>query len=146
MHHSLSCFFVHEYMVCGRNFYQPTPDVEVVTSGWQEWMLNEGVANEEDNGSFTFNHEASILGPPAGQSLNAQMSPTTHWQVASTSGSQTVIMPPTADLVEELMAYQHTMPSWKVWAAWQREAMDSEGTVEENTQKYVENISVELAE
>jgi hypothetical protein len=52
-------------------------------------------------------------------------------------------MPPTAELVEELMAYQHTMPSWK---AWQREIMGWEGTAEENAKKYVENIGVDSVE
>jgi hypothetical protein len=83
-------------------------------------MVIGGVVNEKDNGSFTFNRE--ILGPPAGKSLNV---PTT--QVASTSESRTVIMPPTADLIEELMAYQRTMPSWK---AWEREIMGWDGTAE----------------
>ena len=110
-----------------------------VTSRWQKWMVIGGVVNEKDNGSFTFNRE--ILGPPAGKSLNVQTSPTT--QVASTSESRAIIMPPTAELVEELMAYQHTMPSWK---AWQREIMGWEGTAEENTEKYVENIGVDSVE
>ena len=30
-------FLAHEYMARGKNFHQPTLDVEV-TSGWQEWM------------------------------------------------------------------------------------------------------------
>jgi hypothetical protein len=38
-------------------------------------------------------------------------------------------MLPIADLVEELMTYQHTMPSWKTC---QRKAMGWEGIAEEN--------------
>jgi hypothetical protein len=96
------------------------------------------MVNENNDGSFSFNHKAPALGPPAGQSLNVQMSPTTE---AAPTGSQIVIMPPpTADLVDELMAYQRTMPSWK---ALQGEAMGWEGTAEENMKKYVENIGVE---
>jgi hypothetical protein len=113
-------FLVHEYMVRGRNFYQPTPDVEV-TRGWQEWIVNEGVVNEKDNRSFTLNREGPILGPLAGQSSNVQ----TAAQSASSSESQTAIKPPTADLIKELVAYQRTMPSWK---ACQREAVGWEGT------------------
>ena len=52
-------------------------------------------------------------------------------------------MPPTADLIEELKTFQQTTRSWK---AWEREAMSWEGTAEENTQKYVENIGVQSAE
>lgn len=131
---------VHEYMARGRNFYQPTPDVEV-TGGWQEWMISEGVVNENDDGSFSFNREAPTSGPPADQSLNVEKSPAT--QVASTSGSRAMIMPPTDDLIKELMAVQRTMPSWK---ASQKDAMGWEGTAEENMKKYVENIGVESAE
>jgi hypothetical protein len=41
-------FLVHEYRVCGKNFYQPTPHVDV-TSDWQEWMVIDGVVvNEKD--------------------------------------------------------------------------------------------------
>jgi hypothetical protein len=101
----------HEYMVRGRNFYRSTPDVEV-TSGRQELVVNEGVLNEKANGSIACNREAPTLRPLAGQSLNMQTLPAT--QFASSSGSRTAIKPPTADLVEELMAYQCTMPTWKV--------------------------------
>jgi hypothetical protein len=109
-------------MARGRNFFQPTSNVEV-TSGWQKWMVKGGVVNEKDDGSFAFNREVPILGPPAGQPLNVQTLPTA--QVASTSESQNIITPPTDDLIKELMAYQRTMPSWK---ALQREAMG--GTAE----------------
>jgi hypothetical protein len=61
-------FLVHEYMARGKNFYQPTLDMEV-TGSWQDWMVNEGVVNEEPDGSFTFNHkaptQAPAVGPPA---------------------------------------------------------------------------------
>jgi hypothetical protein len=106
-------------MARGKNFLQPTPYVEV-TNSWQRWMVIGGVVNEEDDGAFTFNREATTsLSPPPGQSsshLQASESSTT----AQPFGSQSVIMPPTDDLVEELLAYQRTTPSWK---AWQREIM-----------------------
>ncbi|KAF8500812.1 hypothetical protein F5888DRAFT_1905132 [Russula emetica] len=89
---------------------------------YSDWMIREGMVNEKEDGSFTFNRKAPTSGPLAA------------------SGSRSLVMPPTADLTEELKAYQHTMPSWK---AWLREAMGWEGTAEENTKKYVENIGVE---
>ena len=49
-------------------------------------------------------------------------------------------MPPTPALIEDLLAYQCTTPSWK---AWQRETMGWEGTAEDNMKKYVENIGIE---
>jgi hypothetical protein len=93
-------------------------------------MISDGVVNENDDGSFSFNREAPASGSPAGQSLNVEKSPAT--QVASTSGSRVIIMPPTADLVDELMAVQRTIPSWK---ASQRDAIGWEGTAEENMKK-----------
>jgi len=48
---------VHEYRVRGRNFLQPTADVEV-TSAWQEWMVKGGIVNDGEGGTFTFNREA----------------------------------------------------------------------------------------
>ena len=151
-------FLVHEYMARGRNFFQPNPNLRV-TNDFQDWIVNDGVVNEEDGRSFSFKRKASTSspagqssnvqaptqatqtsGPAAVQSLNVQTLPAT--QVASTSGPSNVIMPPTADLVEELMAFQHTMPSWK---AWQKETMGWEGTAEENVKKYIENIGVESA-
>ena len=79
-------------------------------------MINEGVVNVRDGGMFTFNHEAPTSSLPDSQSLKVQTSPTT--QVTLTSGSQNVIMP-TANFVQELLAFQRTMPSWK---ACEREA------------------------
>jgi len=107
---------------------------------WQDWIVNEGVLNEGDDGSFTFKRVARTAGsgPPSGRPMNMRTSPTT----APPSGSQIVIMPPTADLVQQLLAFQHTMPSWK---AAQIESMTWEGTTEENIKRYAENVGVEEA-
>jgi len=59
---------------------------------------------------------------------------------APPSGSQSLITPPGPDLVQTLMAFQRTMPSWK---AWQRETMSWEGTADENIERYVENVGLE---
>ena len=109
-------FLVHEYMVRGRNFYQSTSNIQVTDAP-------------------TFDPSA-YLQPATKTSARLQTSTVT----AGPSGSQTIIMPPTASLVEELLTYQHTMPSWK---AWQKETMGWEGTTEENLKKYVENIGVD---
>ena len=117
------------------------PDLEV-TNGWQDWLVDKGVVSENPDGAFTFKRDAPTSRAPAApttQSSCLQASSTT----AGPSGSRTVIMPPTADLVEELMAYQRTMPSWK---AWEKETMGWEGTAEENKKKYVENIGVDSVE
>jgi hypothetical protein len=110
-----------------KKFYRRTPDVEV-TNEWQEWIVNDGVVNETDHGKFTFNRYAPTSGPPARRSRDLQALSTT----APPSNSRTVVMPPTADLVEELMAYQRTTPSWR---AWEWEVMGWEGTAKENVKK-----------
>ncbi|KAF8322371.1 uncharacterized protein EI90DRAFT_3157775 [Cantharellus anzutake] len=132
-------FLAHEYMVRGRNFHQPSPIPEP-TNTWQDWMVNDDVVNEGDEGSFTFNRS----GPPRRNSPTYQSANLQGFDTdASPSGSQNGIMPPTADLVAELMAYQLTMPSWK---AWQTESMSWEGTAEENIKQYVEKVGVEEPE
>lgn len=110
-----------------------------VTNDWQEWLIKDSIVNEKGDGSFHFNRKAPTSGPSVSQSLNVQMSPTA--QDASTSRTRTVVIqPPTPGVIEELLAFQRTMPSWK---AWERESMDWEGTAEENTKKYVENFAME---
>jgi len=127
-------FLVHEYMVRGRNFYQPKTSVEV-TDNFQDWIINDGVLSVNDDGqSFSFRRDTPARGS-RGRSRAFQAPLST-----APSGSRTFISPPTAGLVEELLAYQRTMPSWK---AWQKESMGWEGTAEENTKKYVENVGVD---
>lgn len=65
-------FLIHEQMVRAKNFYQPTPDVEV-TNDWQEWLVNEGVVYRHHDGTFHFHCSAPSSDPPP---LNVQM-PTT---------------------------------------------------------------------
>jgi hypothetical protein len=122
-------FPVHEHRARGRNFLQPTFEVEL-TNRWQTWLVEGGVVNEWDDGTVTFNRDAPITGG----SGRLQTSSTAAGP--ESPGSRIVIIPPTDDLVKELLAFQHTMPSW---TAWQREAMGQEGTGEENA----ENIGVE---
>jgi hypothetical protein len=100
-----------------------------ITSQWQDWIINDGIGS--GNGTFNNNSPAAFSGAVK---QSAWLGP---------SNSQMVVMPPTADLIEELKAFQCTTPSWK---AWERETMSWEGTAEENTQKYVENIGVQSAE
>ena len=71
-------------------------------------MLDEDMVNEKGDGSFIFKCEAPTSGNAGFP--NVPM-PSTATQVAPTSGSRTVIMPPTAGLVEKLMAVQRAMPS-----------------------------------
>jgi hypothetical protein len=118
------------------SFYQPSPTVEI-TSGWQDWIVNDSVVNEVDGQPFSFKRERKA---PARPPTLSRASPLTD---AAPSGSRNVLMPPTADLVEELLAYQRTMPSWKTM---QQENMGWEGTAEENIKGYVESVGVEPAE
>jgi hypothetical protein len=91
-HASLSpLFLAHEYMVHRRNFYQPTPNLEV-TNDFQDWVINKGMINKKDGQSFSFEHKASTSGS-VGQSLNVQASITTlATQMFSPSVSQSLDM------------------------------------------------------
>jgi len=130
-------FLVHEFMVLGRNFYQPTP-IMLGTPKWQDWLLNDGVVNEDEH-SFSFNREAPPSGPTSQPPANMQTSSYTN----APSGSQTVLAPPTDDLINELLAFQRTMPSWKACV---KESQSWEGTAEENIKKYAMTVGVESAQ
>jgi hypothetical protein len=133
---------VHEYMVRGRNFYQPTSSLEI-SNGWQDWLVDQGVVNEKEDGTFSLNRDAptQASGNTARRSTRLQSSSNTGTsRTAGPSQCRNPIMLPTDDLITELFEFQHTMPSRK---AWQREAMRWEGTAEENVTKYVKNIAVE---
>lgn len=81
------------------------PIVEV-TNGWQDWIINDGVVSEGNDGSFTFKCAAPASGSPVGQQpMTLQTLPAT-----ASSGSQIYIAPPTSDLIEELLAAQHALP------------------------------------
>ena len=131
-------FLVHEFRVRGANFYQPNPGV-TITQDWQDWILSDGVVHENEGNKLSFSFKREGRAPSASQSQNARASSS----ATAPSGSQFILPPPTTDLIKELLAYQRTMPSWK---ACQKEGMSWEGTAEENTKKYVENIGVESAE
>ena len=139
-------FLVHEYRVRGRNFYQPLPGMEDITNDWQDWIIDDDVVNGDGtfkrNGPAPTDHRTSTrrgTTVPTRQSRRLQESSSS----ARPSGSRTVLMPPSDDLIATLMAYQCTMPSWK---ACQRESMSWDGTAEENIKKYQENVGVESAE
>ncbi|EIW76845.1 hypothetical protein CONPUDRAFT_168586, partial [Coniophora puteana RWD-64-598 SS2] len=122
---------VHEYMVCGKNFLQPSPAVPI-SGHWQEWMLTSGVVNEGEGGeSFTFKREAPPQPSGPHQGLHAlsanRYSPSP--DIAPESGPQLFLSAPQPELIGQLMSTQRTMPSWK---AWQTETMSWEGTTEEN--------------
>ena len=114
-HHTLPLLLlIHEYMTRGRNFYQATPDVEV-SNDWQDWIVADGVVNEELDRAFTFKRGAPSHAPATttGQSGRLQLAPTT----AGPSGSRTITMPFTANLAEE---FEESMVSksqrtWKRW-------------------------------
>lgn len=141
-------FLIHEFMVRGRNFYQPTAEL-AVTDRWQEWIDDDNIANADGS----FKHDAPAPSPSPTPGPSAPPGPASgHLQALSPSpfsssgpsGSsyRTVIMPPTADLIDKLKVYQRTTPSWK---AWEREMMGWEGTAEDNIAQYVKNIGVETA-
>jgi hypothetical protein len=126
----------HEYMVRGRNFIQTTTNVEM-KNNWQTWLIDQGMVNEKEDGSFSLNRDAPTRpsGNTARRSARLQSSSDT-----GTAGPSQSIAPPTDAVIAGLVESQHNMLSWKTW---KREAMSWGGTADENITKYTENIGVE---
>ncbi|KAH9957160.1 hypothetical protein BJV74DRAFT_920650 [Russula compacta] len=107
------------------------PNLEV-TGAWQDWIVNDDLVSEGDDGSFIFKRKAPTSdlksGPPPTRKSTNLPAPRTA-APAPHSGARIRIMSSTADLAAELMAVQRTLPSWK---SAQMESMDWEGTAEEN--------------
>jgi hypothetical protein len=102
-----------------------------ITNQWQDWIIKDGIVSSD--GTFNNNVPAPSSTVPT---------PTLGAVRQSASDSQIIIMPPTADLTEEMKLFQCMTPSWK---AWERETTSWEGMAEENTQKYIKS-GVQLAE
>jgi len=68
-------FLAHEYMVHGRNFYQPTADVEM-TNDWQDssWIINDGVV-KTDYSLLTAPPRLPVFLPPPHQSTSNNLQP-----------------------------------------------------------------------
>jgi hypothetical protein len=62
------------------------------------------------------------------------------WQVHTSSGTRKLEL--NADVIADILAATHAMPSWK---ACQMENTSWSGTADENIQKYVSSIGVEIS-
>ena len=87
------------------------PDLRI-TNHWQEWIINDGIVDA--NGTFNNNAPAppSVPTPtPGGVRRSARLR-----GFPPTPGPSDFDMTPlTADVIEELMAFQRTTLSWKAW-------------------------------
>jgi hypothetical protein len=101
-------------LVRGKNFYQPTLSLDVAT-GWQDWMIDMGVVNENPNGTFTFKRDSNA---PTSRAPAARIRRSSRLQASAAAGpsrAQTVSQPFTAGLIEESTVSRRTPRSWRRW-------------------------------
>ena len=127
-----SLFIIHEMRVRGFHPFSPTQPTVPNEIAWQNWISSDGVF---DNATGSFIRDASNV-PPLQQQPQLQL--TAMNAGGPSSGGGTLAL--NADVIADILAATHAMPSWK---ACQVEGTSWTGTAEENIQKYVSSIGVE---
>jgi hypothetical protein len=104
-------------------------------SPWQDWIVTDSIFDGETN---SFKHES----PPAALgscNISSQQPPQFQTSGGGASSNKRSLAL-NADVISEVLAATHAMPSWK---ACEIEGMSWPGTAEENIQKYVASIGTE---
>ena len=130
-----SLFIIHEMRV--RGFHPFRPIVPTIPDGipWQDWILSDHVF---DNTSDSFKRNRPP--PNRNNSVSAQIQLPFHPTTTSPDGASSQhTLALNADVVTDILAATHAMPSWK---ACQVEGTSWSGTAEENIEKYVSSIGV----
>ncbi|KAI0004450.1 hypothetical protein BJV74DRAFT_807376 [Russula compacta] len=130
-----SIFIIHEMRVRGHNPFQAVIHNMPDDIPWQDWILSEGVFNYT-SGGFTRGRRPGNSNNSASAPTRQQLPPMTTSSGASSSGCTIAL---NADVITDILASTHAMPSWK---ACQIEGTSWAGTGEENIQKYVSSIGV----
>ncbi|KAI0249131.1 hypothetical protein BJV78DRAFT_1378325 [Lactifluus subvellereus] len=124
-----SLFIIHEWRVRGFHPFKPTQPTMPNEIAWQDWIISDGVFDSA-SGSFNRNPSSDI------SSQQLQLQPMNAGETSS--GGHTLAL--NADVIADILAATHAMPSWK---ACQMEGTSWTGTAEENIQKYVSSIRIE---
>jgi len=132
-----SIFIIHEMRVRGFHPFQPISPTIPDDNPWQDWILLGGVLNNSSR-SFKREYPPSNLGKSTSAASQLQIQPTSTSAGGAPPGTRTLDL--NADIIAEILAATHAMPSWK---ACQMEGMSWAGTAEENIQKYVSSVGVE---
>jgi len=132
-----SLFIIHEVRVRAFHPFQPAAPDLPINPPWQDWMVSDSVLDSAPESRY-FIRES----PPAGDYSGASQfqPPVTEGGGASGGGGMALAL--NADVIADILAATHSMPSWK---ACEVEGTSWTGTAEENIQKYVSSIGVEDA-
>jgi len=98
---------------------------------WQEWVLSDQVF---DNASNSFKRDR----PSDDDDTSAETPPPSQPTTTAPPGQRILAL--NADVIADILAATHAMPSWK---ACEVEGTSWTGTAEENTQKYVSSIGAQ---
>lgn len=118
--------------VRGYRPFQPVAPTVPSDVLWQDWIMSKQLF---DNASGSFKRDPPdnrIHGFAQGQLLSQPM------MTASSSQHSLAL---NADVIADILAGTHAMPSWK---ACQVEGTGWTGTAEENIQKYISSIGVQI--
>jgi hypothetical protein len=127
-----SLLIIHEMRVRGFNpFHNASPDLpDVIT--WQDWITTSGVLDGSQ--SHFHRHSRGLRG--SGSAGPLQIPSITPINTSGGSGSGTRRLELTEDIIAEILAVTHAMPSWKECEMGEEETRWV-GTAEENTKKYL---------
>lgn len=132
-----SLFIIHEMRVRGFRPFQPVTPTIPDDISWQDWIISDQVFDDASN-SF----KRGSPPPNYSNSFSAQalqpFGPTTTSADGASSSQRTLAL--NADVIADILAATHAMPSWK---ACQVEGTSWSGTGEENIQKYVSSIGTQ---
>jgi len=134
-----SIFIIHEMRVRGHNPFASVVHDMPNDIPWQDWILSDGML---DNISDSFNRDRPPFNRNRNNSASAQaqlQSQTTTTSAGGVSSGRRVLAL-NADVIADILAATHAMPSWK---ACQMEGTSWTGTGEENIKKYVSSIGVQ---
>ncbi|EJF59951.1 hypothetical protein DICSQDRAFT_64233 [Dichomitus squalens LYAD-421 SS1] len=132
-----SAFIIHEVRVRAAWPFQPDPHVPDEIN-WQDWITSDGVVDA--TGKFRHDPEPDkhdVPLPSPSSPVETQV-PSLEAAGTGTSGWRR-LAPVDDDLIAKILAFQHTMPSWKACVI---EGTSWDGTAEENMQKYVSIVGL----
>ncbi|KAI0252307.1 hypothetical protein BJV78DRAFT_1124842 [Lactifluus subvellereus] len=132
-----SLFIIHEMRVRGYHPFEPTVPIMPDEVPWQDWISSDGVIDSA-SGSFKRDKRRGNPNNNTSSQQQPQSQPTTMSAGGASSGGRKVEL--NADVIADILAATHAMPSWK---ACQMEGTSWAGTAEENIQTYVSSIGVE---
>ncbi|TDL25673.1 hypothetical protein BD410DRAFT_813414 [Rickenella mellea] len=127
-----SLFILHEMRVRGFYPFEPVAQAIPDDTPWQDLITSNGVFNIN---SGTFNRSSN-----RSNSIPTRPQLESNTMTVGNASSGTPLLPLNQDVIAEILAATHAMPSWK---ACQMEGTDWTGTAEENIQKYVSSIGMQ---